>query len=97
MTCGERQRLFDQYYDLVSLYFSAAIRANEWDKIGEIMATGAAAEIARERLKMHEQEHGCGKPSPYGDDGRTLPSPALHPMRDGREPVRSSVTTKTPH
>ena len=58
MDCAEQGRLFDQYYDQVSAYFSSVIRGVDWTMVRE---AAQAAENARATLEKHEKRHGCGK------------------------------------
>ena len=58
MDCMERSRLFDEYYDQVSVYFSAVTHPTEARKLREVVE---ATEKARFSLERHEKEHGCFK------------------------------------
>jgi hypothetical protein len=65
MSCSERQRLFDDYYDRVSAYLAATDALNHappWPPTNDrhVRAAAIAAEQARLILERHEEQHGCG-------------------------------------
>jgi hypothetical protein len=65
MTCSERERLFDHYYDQVSNCFKELQKPSNrlwfFGADSKLRAIAAEAQRARVALERHEREHGCGK------------------------------------
>jgi hypothetical protein len=95
MPCNKRQRLFENYYDQVSICFALLKKPTKWgwfirDDAKAYQAV-VAAEDARLALEEHEREHGCGK-LPWCDPGQAgpttrLPSPRNKGRADGPEGI----------
>lgn len=69
MSCTERQRLFDVYYESVSAFAAVLTDSDRFwlsqpDERAKSLDAAVEAETARLALEKHEKEHGCTFSSP---------------------------------